>query len=196
MLKFLAQMNASPVTYTIGLGGGHGNYPTRGIPAAWLISAEGKVVWQGGPGGLSGKLIEEELKKVKPTDEQRNARAMKILEAAGALVSEGKALQAKGLLDRVTKEFKGSEAAKAADEKLKELDRDETFKKELKAQQTLDKIVGGLELPKEKLNRKERDGKKVMLEAFIKKNREEAPAAAALAETWVKVMAEDWKAEK
>ena len=51
----------APVEYTIGLGGGNGGYKTPGIPHAWLVSAEGKVVWQGNPGGLSSKLIEAEL---------------------------------------------------------------------------------------------------------------------------------------
>jgi hypothetical protein len=196
VLKFLTQMNPSPASYTIGLGGGHGNYPASGIPAAWLISTEGKVVWQGNPGSLSNKLIEAELKKVKLSDEEKDARAGKILATAEAMVTEGKALLGKDMLENLTKAHKGTEAAKKADEKLKELDRDEGFKKELKAQQTLDKMVGGLDLPKDKLKKKERDGKKVQLEAFIKKYKEDAPVSAAMAETWVKVMAEDWKAEK
>ncbi len=200
ILKFLSQQSAAPASYTIGLKGGIQNYPnlTNTVPYVWLVGADGKVVFQGNTGGLSDKDIEAELRKVKMTPEIWAARGAKMLAAAEAHVAEKKALLGHDLLTRLVKEkeFKGSEAAKKADEKLKELDRDEEFKKELKAQQLLDKIVGGLDLPKEKLKGKERDGKKVLLEGFIKKNKEEAPVAASLAETWVKVMAEDWKAEK
>lgn len=196
VLKYLTQLNTAPVTYTIGLGGGHGNYPARGIPAAWLIGADGKVVWQGHPSSLSDKVIEEELRKVKLDDAQKESRAGKALEKAEALIGQKRFLQAQQALEAMGKEHKGTEAAKKAEEKLKEMDRDSAAKKEIAAQKLLDKIVGGIDLPKEKLKGKEREAKAVQLEAFIKKNREDAPGAAEIASMWVKVMQEDWKAEK
>src|SRR5262249_44296667 len=53
VLQFLAQLNTSPVEYTIGVGGGNAEFRTQTIPHAWLISTDGKVVWEGMPGGLS-----------------------------------------------------------------------------------------------------------------------------------------------
>lgn len=45
-------------------GGGLNAYSTGGVPSAYLISAEGKVVWQGHPASLSEDLIEAELKAI------------------------------------------------------------------------------------------------------------------------------------
>ena len=45
-------------------GGGLNAYSTGGVPSAYLISAEGKVVWQGHPGSLSEDLIETQLKAI------------------------------------------------------------------------------------------------------------------------------------
>ena len=188
-------MNAAPVTYTIGLGGGSGNYATRGIPAAWLIGADGKVVWAGNPGSLSEKVIEGEIKKVVSSDATKAARAEKALAYAESQIAGKRYLQGIETLDRILKEMKGTDAAKKAEERKAALDKDEAAKKEIAAQKTLDKIVGGLELPKDKLKGKERDGKATMLESFAKKNKDEAPGAAELADMWVKVMKEDWKRE-
>ena len=195
VLKFLAQVSSAPVSYTVGLGGGHGNYPSRGIPAAWLIGADGKVVWAGNPGSLSEKVIQEELKKVKVTEETKAVKATKALEFADAQLAAKQYLVASGLLDRIVREHKGTEAAKKAEERKVALEKDEAAKKEIAAQKTLEKIVGGIEMPKEKYKSKERDAKKVQLEAFIKKNKEEAPGAAEIATQWVRVVAEDWKRE-
>jgi hypothetical protein len=52
--------------YLIAYGGGASKYETRGIPAAWLIGADGKIVWQGHPASLNPGIIEEHLKNVRP----------------------------------------------------------------------------------------------------------------------------------
>jgi hypothetical protein len=153
------------------------------------------VVWAGNPGSLSSKVIEEELKKVKVTDEAKAARAGRMVDYAETLIGEKKVLQGVQVLERVAKEYKGTEAAKKAEERKAAVEKDEALKKELAAQKTLDRLLGGLEAPKEKMKGKERDGKAVQLEAFIKKNKEEAPGAADLATFWVKVMTEEYKKE-
>src|SRR6185503_14550169 len=86
--KYMAQLTASPIPYTVGLGGGSANYPARGIPKAFLIGVDGKVIWEGGPGGFSEKLLETELKKVKITDEMRSAKAAKAVAYAKTLVEK------------------------------------------------------------------------------------------------------------
>lgn len=51
--------------YLIGFGGGAAGYATRGIPAAWLVGPDGKIVWKGHPAELQQGLLEEQLKKVR-----------------------------------------------------------------------------------------------------------------------------------
>lgn len=192
VLKLLAQMPPGPMTYTIGLGGGLGlSNPTNGIPYSWLISAEGKVVWQAN-GAPPEKLIQEELKKVKLTDEQKAAKADKALAYAETLLADKQVFRGVLVLDRVIKNFKGSPAAKTAEERKGAIEKDETLSKELAAQKTLDKMVGGLEMPKDKLKKKEREAIAARLEAFIKNNEKDAPVATDLAKMMSKVMTEDW----
>ncbi len=52
------------INYLIAIGNASG-YPSRGIPAAWLVGANGKVVWQGHPASLKEAQIEEALKTVR-----------------------------------------------------------------------------------------------------------------------------------
>ncbi len=58
---FIKQKN---MEYLIAIGGANA-YRARGIPAAWLIGASGKVLWQGHPAGLSESTIEGALDKVR-----------------------------------------------------------------------------------------------------------------------------------
>jgi hypothetical protein len=190
VLKYLTQANSAPMTYSIGLGGLVGfTNPTNGIPYSWLIGADGKVVWQG-HGLPSGKVIQEELKKVKVTDATKAARAGKAVAYADSLIAAKQLVRGIAVLDRVVKEYKGTDAARAAAEKKAAVEKDESLKKELTAQKDLDRITTGLEMPREKLKGKERDAKVIQLEGFLKKNA--GTEAATLAEMWVKVMSEDW----
>ena len=132
------------------------------------------------------------MKKVRVTDEFKAARATKALEYAESLIGEKQFVRGLALLDRVVKEYKGSEAAKKAEERKAAVEKDESAKVELAAQKELEKITTGLDMPKEKLKSKERDSSVVRLEAFLKKNKETAPVASELATMWVKVMSEDW----
>ena len=196
VLKYMAQLATLPLPYTIGVGGGSGNYPASGIPKAFLISAEGKVVWEGNPGAFPDKMLDEELKKVKVTDEMKSAKADKAVAYAEALLAKKEVLRAVNLLDKVVKDYKGTEAAKKAADRVASIDKDEALKKELAAQKTLDKLVGGLELPAEKTKEKEREGKAKQLDDLAKKNKDSAPATAELATMWAKVMRENWTKEK
>ncbi len=49
-------------------GGQLGEYSTGGVPAAYLIGADGKVLWQGHPGDLGDDKIETHLKDVAKKD--------------------------------------------------------------------------------------------------------------------------------
>jgi hypothetical protein len=190
VLKYLAQGNPSPMTYTIGLGGGVPlDNPTNGIPYSWLIGTDGKVVWQAN-GLPPDKVLEGELKKVKMTPEVKAARAEKAIAYAEGLIAEKQLVRGLALLSKIAKENKGTDAAKKAAERKDAIEKDESLKAELAAQKELDRITTGLEMPKEKLKGKEREAKTVQLEAFIRKNKD--TEAAKIAEMWVKVMSEDW----
>ncbi len=180
------------MTYTIGLMGGLTlTNPTNGIPYSWLVGADGKVVWQG-HGTPTDKVIQEELKKVKVTDEFKAGRAAKALAAADALVAEKQLVRGLAMLEKVGRDYKGTDAAKKSEEHKTAVLKDDTLKKELAAQKELDTVVTGLEMPKEKLKKKEREALQVRLEAFAKAKAQDAPVATEMAKMFVKVMTEDW----
>jgi hypothetical protein len=192
VLKLLAQQPPGEVTYSIGLNGGLGlTNPTNGIPYAWLVGTDGKVLWQG-HGLPADKLIQEELKKVKITDEFKAARAQKAMAYAETLLSEKQLLRGVLVLEKIVRDYKGTPSAKAAEERKAAVEKDESLKAELAAQKTLDKLVGGLEMPKDKLKKKEREAISVKLQGFIKNNEKDAPVATDLAKMMSKVMTEDW----
>ncbi len=51
--------------YLVAVGGGAGGYKTRGIPHAWLVAPNGKIVWKGHPSGVNTSIIEEHIKTVR-----------------------------------------------------------------------------------------------------------------------------------
>jgi hypothetical protein len=51
--------------YLVAFGGGAGGYSSQGIPAAWLVGPDGKVVWKGHPAELKAETIESNLKNVR-----------------------------------------------------------------------------------------------------------------------------------
>ncbi len=186
-------MPPGPVTYAIGVGGGYAlKNPTGKIPYSWLIAADGMVVWQG-HGIPADKLIEAELKKVRVTPELKAAWAEKMLAYAESLLGAKDYVRGMGYLDRVSREHKGTSAAQKAQLRLAEIAKDESAKAELSAQKELEKLTTGLEMPKDKLKKKEREGIAARLEAFIKTSEQNAPVAAEQAKMWVKVMTQKWE---
>jgi thiol-disulfide isomerase/thioredoxin len=200
VMKFMAQLNSTPIDYTIGVGGGTDRFQSTTIPNAWLVSAEGKVIWQGSPAALTEKTIETELKKIpKSPANDSEARAAKTLERAEALVAEKRVAEAVEALRALGRDkvLKGTESAAKAEVRATEIEKDENLKAELNAQRDLARLVGGnLDRPREKMKPRERGVAAVRLESFIKTNGESAPAATAMAETWLKVMREDWRREE
>jgi len=51
--------------YLVAVGGGAGGYSSTGIPAAWLVGPDGKIVWKGHPAELKHEMIEANLKNVR-----------------------------------------------------------------------------------------------------------------------------------
>lgn len=52
--------------YPVAAGGAQGYQTNGGIPHAWLIGVDGKVIWEGNPGGGTvDRLIEQEIAKVR-----------------------------------------------------------------------------------------------------------------------------------
>jgi len=56
------------VTYPTFYKAQSGAYDTRGVPSAYLIGADGTVVWQGHPAGLNDDILSAELKNVEKAD--------------------------------------------------------------------------------------------------------------------------------
>jgi hypothetical protein len=72
--------------YLVAFGGGAGGYSSTGIPAAWLVGPDGKIVWKGHPSGLTAEIVQANLKNVRlrpkfefQADELK--KASKLLEA-------------------------------------------------------------------------------------------------------------------
>jgi hypothetical protein len=196
VLKFMAQLNAAPQTYPIGIGGGSDGYPASGIPKAFLIGVDGKIAWEGYPQEFDPKILEAELKKVRQTDESRTAKAEKALAYAEALITDKQYLRAELLLDRVAKDYGKLPVAKKASDRKTALEADAAAKKETAAQREIDKTLGGIEVPKEKFKKKDRDAVAKSLDALAKKYATDAPASAALAADWAKIVREDWTVER
>jgi len=115
--RFMHQIDPR-MSYPIAVGGG-ADYEVTGIPAAYLIGGDGKVVWEGSPGSLSDKLIEENLRKLPRWSKLGGAKA----QAAGKELDKddfGKAYQLASELvkaDGVAKE--DAEAAQKMVEHIK-----------------------------------------------------------------------------
>ena len=69
------------VKYMVGSGGADG-YVTKGIPHAWLVSPQGKVVWEGYPTDLKAEQIQEHLKGVMLSPQFELPEKMKDAESA------------------------------------------------------------------------------------------------------------------
>ena len=50
--------------YLVGVGGGAGAYRTNGIPNAWLIDPDGKIVYDGHPSRITAAMVEKYLDDV------------------------------------------------------------------------------------------------------------------------------------
>ncbi|MGE3166714.1 MAG: hypothetical protein AB7O52_17565 [Planctomycetota bacterium] len=141
--------------YLVGLANA-GEYSSSGIPHAWLISADGRLLWEGHPGSVPVATIEEELKNVRVVPDLGLSEKFKKVDAylkAGAI--------AKALKDLERAEA-GDDAAMAAEAKeakakllafgQKQLERAEAMGKEqyyadgLKILQELEKSFKGTEV--------------------------------------------------
>lgn len=193
MQDFLAKKAPTIPQYQMGLSG-NVSAEYKGIPHCWLIGADGNLLYDGHPGSLSSKDIAAALKSVKKAEgDEAEARASKMVSFAETLAADQKYLKAQGVLTKASKEFKDTEAGKKAAETLKEWKKDEKISAELNAQLVLSKMFkldGGLERPLEKMKAKDLKVAKVKLESFIKKYKEEAPGAAAIAESWANAFSE------
>lgn len=104
-------------------GGGLNAYSTGGVPQAYLISAEGKVVWQGNPAGLKEDLIETELKAIEK-DQRISTWAFNITRTMPE-VPEALSSHAKNLL-----KGKFGASLKAVEKAIEKMDGDDKAKGE------------------------------------------------------------------
>lgn len=113
--KVKPYLEANKVEYLIGTGVNTG-YTPRGIPHAWLVDANGQVVWKGHPSGMTSAIIEEHLANVRlvPTFDDLPRE----LQKAARLLDAGKFGQGLKELEKAPQDDPAiAEAAKAAIEK-------------------------------------------------------------------------------
>lgn len=180
--------------YAIANGGGSA-YAVSGVPYSVLIGSDGKVVYEGSPGGISEKVIEAELKKVKTTPEAAEARAGKREAFAEKFAEDKLFARAEYELTQVTTLYPSTEAAKKAKEKLATFAEGDT-KAELDAQKEVAKMVGlgaNFEKPADKLKDKEMEAVAKKLTKKAEELRAKTPRAAKMAEEWAGYFTTQWK---
>lgn len=133
-----------------------GEYTSKGIPHAWLISADGRVVWEGHPSSLSVTQIEEELKKVRVVPDLGLSEKFKKVDAylkAGAISKALKDLErAEGDEDEATATEAKEAKAKLMEYGSKQVSRAEAMGKEeyfvdaMKILQEMEKSFKGTEV--------------------------------------------------
>jgi len=89
---------AKNITYPVGIAKNTEGYGSGGIPHAYLISPDGKVVWDGHPGSLSNGTIEKHLRKTKDFYVRKVAPELK---PAAAAFSKGKLADAEKLANAI-----------------------------------------------------------------------------------------------
>ncbi len=112
--KIRAFIEAKNMSYTVAIGAAL-EYATTSIPRAWLVSAKGKVVWEGHPASLKDSMIQEQLRAVS-LPPRFNLKA-KGLATANKNLNAGKLGSGVTSLDRYLKRPKseaGEAEAKAA----------------------------------------------------------------------------------
>ena len=93
--SFILQNN---ITYPVALSKKTQAYGTGGIPHAYLVAPDGKVVWDGHPARLSGGQIEKLLRK---TRDFYVRKVVPQLKPAATAFTKGKLAEAEKLADRV-----------------------------------------------------------------------------------------------
>lgn len=183
--------------YRVAIGGAPG-YEMPGVPYAFLIDAEGKIVYRGSPGGLSKKkVLLPALKDVRdPTPEEVAARSAKMLAFAEAFADDGLYLRAEQAFDALIDRFPDSEGARTAAERKKALLDDDAARAEHDAQQRIARIVGGVEGPDpegKRLKGKQIEAAARKLEKLAEDLAESAPRSARLAAEWQAIFATPWE---
>jgi len=173
--------------YKVAIGGG--DYGVKGVPHAFLIDVEGKVIWDGNPGSIPKDDLAKALKAVQSSKESLEARAKKRLMKAEKLASEKLFTLAESDLLAVKKDFPGTEAAAKADEQLKEI----TAGEEYAAQKKVAQAIGGVERPMTKIKAKSAETLSKKLEKMAQEMEGQTPVAAKLAQRWAELLSEPWK---
>lgn len=174
------------------------DYEIPGLPYAFLIDPEGRIVYRGSPGGLSRKkVLLPALSGVRePTPEEVAARSQQMLARAEALAADRLFLRAEQAFEALLAAHPRSEAAAVAKRRLGEMLGDEGARAELAAQKDLARIVGGAEAPDPAGKRpkpKQIAAAAKRLAELAEDLRETAPRAAALAAEWHEIFATPWE---
>jgi len=105
----MAPMN---VVYPVANGGGNAYQTGGGIPHAWVIGVDGKVVFEGNPYNGMDKVVEEEMKKIKYPGLGKADVAKEAAKSA-AMFSKGQYAAARKEAKKLAENEKASDEAKA-----------------------------------------------------------------------------------
>lgn len=192
--RFMAHQQPD-LQYPVTIGGG-GAYEVTGVPYSVLVGADGKVIWEGGPGGFPEKEVVAKLKALKITPEMVEAKASKRLAYAKKFADDKFYARAEYELNQVVKLYGSSESAKKATETIKSFTDDAAIKAELDAQKEVAKIAklgDSFERPAEKLKGKEIEALVKKLQKKSEDLRAKTPRAAKLADDWAAIYGNPWK---
>jgi len=89
---------ANNITYPVGIAKNTEGYGSGGIPHAYLISPDGKVVWEGHPGSLKNEEIEPLLRKTKDFYVRKVVPEVK---PAAAAFTKGRLVEARNLANAI-----------------------------------------------------------------------------------------------
>lgn len=192
--RFMAHSQPD-LNYPVTIGGGSA-YEVTGVPYSVLVGADGKVFWEGSPGGFPEKDVLARLKALKITPEMIEAKAAKRVAYAKKFSDDKFYARAAYELNQVSKLYPNTEAAKKAAETLKSFNDDAAVKAELDAQVDVAKVAklaDSFEHPADKLKGKEIDAIVKKLQKKSEELRAKSPRAAKLADDWVAIYGNPWK---
>lgn len=183
VLRHLASQSES-VEFVLGLGRAP-DYGVTAVPHAYLIDAEGGVVWSGAPGSLDRKLLKKTLSGVRPqTPDERAATHANALRRAEALEADGHLHDALGAYRRLLGDEPAEELERQLTAAVDRLMADE-HRAEREAQRALRKLLSTDGYPPTGLDGRARTALIRKLAKFERDHADEAPVATEQARAWL-----------
>ncbi len=184
-------------TYKVAIGSAPG-YDTPEFPWSVLIAPDGSVAWKGSPARMSAnKDLKPLLAQVRdPTPAELSARTTKMLRFAESFVADELYVRAELALEAIVAKYPKSKAAGIAKARVKSMLVIEGAVLEYLVQQSIVKLVGGVDAPDpagKRVKAKNAARAVTKLVKLAEKYEESAPRAARLALEWADLHRVAWE---